>query len=358
MQNTAVASIDLAALRHNLQVVRRLCPRSRIMAVIKANAYGHGLLHAARALAAADGFAVARLQEAHLLRESGISQRILLLATLLDEADMEQCSKLNIDVVVHEPATVTVIAKQANRAPLKVWLKHDSGMHRAGIDTDAFIEADRLLSKHPGVLELVHMTHFSSAADQASRATMHQLDQFSHCHSVNENAPVSLANSAALICRADTRADWVRPGIMLYGDNPLEGPDALGLRAAMRLTSYVIAIRHVATGESVGYDCTWTATRNSRIGTIGIGYGDGYPRHARSGTPVWINGRVAPLIGRVSMDSITIDLTDCGPVQVGDEVVLWGPELPVATIARHAGTISYHLLASLQARVTRNYIEA
>lgn len=354
MENTVRAVVDLGALRHNLSVVRELCPRSRIMAVIKANAYGHGLLPVARALSAADGLAVARLQEALALRAAGISQRILLLGTMLDEQDLAICSAQKIDVTAHGAASVAAIIKQAHRTPLRVWLKLDSGMHRIGLDPDAFIAADRTLASHPGVLELIHMTHFSGVGDTTAKTIDKQLACFRTCHQENPKAGVSLANSAALISRSETHGDWVRPGIMLYGDNPLSG-HAIALRAAMTLYACVIAIRDIGRGESVGYNGRWTSLRPSCIATVGIGYGDGYPRHAGDGTPALINGHVVPLVGQISMDSLTLDVTGCASVEVGNETVLWGPELPAATIAARANTISYDLFTSLSSRVQFEY---
>jgi alanine racemase len=356
MQNTASARIDLTALRDNLEVVRKLCPHSRIMAMVKANAYGHGLLPVARALDAADGLAVARLQEALLLRRAGIAQRILLLGTLLDEADLAICSEQQIDATAHDKSSVTSIIAQARRTPLRVWLKLDSGMHRLGLDARAFVEADRLLVNHPGILELVHMSHFSSAGCLTATTMEKQISCFSACHHACSNAKVSLANSAALIARPETHGDWVRPGIMLYGENPLS-THQLPLRAAMKLRASVVATRDIGIGESVGYNARWTSARPSRIATVGIGYGDGYPRHARNGTPVWINGDLASLVGQVSMDSLTLDITDCGHVSVGDEAILWGPELRASTVAEHANTISYELFTSLNSRVSREYRE-
>jgi alanine racemase len=353
MENTASARIDLGAIRANLAVVRRLCPRSRIMAMVKADAYGHGLLPVARTLSAADGLAVARLQEALLLRSAGITQRVLLLGTLLDEQDLATCAKQNIDVTAHDKSSVASILAQAHRTPLRVWLKLDSGMHRIGLNCDAFVEADRMLSAHAGILELIHMTHFSSADSAATHVMERQLSRFWACHNACSSAKTSLANSAALIANPATHADWVRPGIMLYGENPVGARHPVPLRAAMTARARVIAIRDLEVGEPVGYHGRWTAARPSRIGTVGIGYGDGYPRHARNGTPVWINGNLVPLVGRVSMDSLSVDLTDCGKISVGDEAILWGPQLPAAAVADCANTISYALFTSLNQRVTR-----
>ncbi len=356
MLNTASVHIDLNAIRENLAVVRSLCPHSRILAMVKADAYGHGIVPVAKALAAADGLAVAHLGEARLLRGAGITQRLLLLATLLDQAELTWCSNQSVDVTAHDQSSVAAIAAVARHAPLRVWLKLDSGMHRIGLDPDAFVEADRLLSRHAGVSELVHMTHFANAGDPDSVAMESQLSCFRQCHQVNLAAQVSLANSAALVSRPETRADWVRPGIMLYGDNPVAARQTLPLRAAMTLRAHIVAIRSIAAHESVGYDARWTSARPSRVATVGIGYGDGYPRHAANGTPVWIDGQLAPVVGTISMDSIGVDVTDCERAAVGGVVTLWGAELPAATVARHAGTISYQLFTALSQRVNREFL--
>lgn len=351
--NTASAQIDLSSLRHNFDVARRLCPHSRIMAMVKADAYGHGLCKVASALKEADGIAVARLQEAILLRQAGIAQRILLLSTLLSVEDLQRCSELKIDVTAHDQTSVSAIAEQSNNAPLRVWLKLDSGMHRAGLSPEAFTQADRMLAAHTGILELIHMSHFSNVLD--ARTTERQLACISGCRAASSRAPLSLANSGALITRPETRADWVRPGIMLYGDNPAGTTHSVPLRAVMRLSARVVSTREIGAHESVGYNGRWTSARPSKIGIIGIGYGDGYPRHAPTGTPVWVNGHRVPLVGQVSMDSLTVDLTELSEVSVGDEVILWGSELPAALIANQAGTISYELLTSVSSRVTREY---
>jgi alanine racemase len=325
--------------------------------MVKADAYGHGLLPVARALEGADGLAVARLQEALALRSAGIKNRIVLMSTLLDAAALAVCSEREIDVTAHDEVAVSSILSEAMGKPLRVWLELDSGMHRTGLDPDAFVAADRRLAGNPRVLELIHMTHFSSAGPKS--ITMdEQLARFWACHAASSDAVVSLANSAALLTRADTHADWVRPGLMLYGINPLPSEGSWPLRAAMTLRARVIAVREIGTGESVGYSEGWRSARPSYIATVGIGYGDGYPRHTPSGTPVWIHGQLAPLVGHVSMDSLTVDATDCEHVVVGDEVTLWGPGLPAATIAECAKTIAYELLASIQPRVSREYTES
>ncbi len=355
MLNTTRAIIDLSALRHNLSVVRSLCPDSRIMAMVKADAYGHGLIAAAQALHHADGFAVARLDEALQLRRAGVQQRILLLGTLLDTLDLQLCSSQHIDVTAHDLTTVRNIAALANYHPLRVWLKLDTGMHRLGLSNADFTAAEHMLRDHPGIIELSHLSHLSSSEDLASDTTDSQLRAFDAARA-NSARPASIANSAAIIARPVTRREWVRPGIMLYGINPFGDAHPLPLQPVMSLRANVLSVRRIASGESVGYNRTWTARRDSVIAAIGIGYGDGYPRHAPNGTPVWINNQRAPLAGRVSMDTITVDVTDIDNVQVGIEAILWGNELSVELVAKHAGTISYELLTAIGHRVTREYI--
>jgi alanine racemase len=357
MHNTAHARIDLAALRHNLALVRSLCPTSKVMAMVKADAYGHGLVPVAHALGDADGLAVARLDEALQLRGAGIALRILLLGSLLDNDDLALCSLHNIDVTAHDMATVRRIAANTQRGPLRVWLKLDSGMHRLGLTPEEFGAADRLLREAKGIAELLHFTHLSSAENLSAAITDTQLETFAAAHDRAMSAS-SIANSAALITRDAARCEWVRPGIMLYGENPVAATHVLPLRPVMTLSAHVIALRRIAPGAAVGYNGTWISARDSVIATLGIGYGDGYPRHAKSGTPVWINGQCAPLVGRVSMDSISIDVTDCDAVAVGDEAQLWGPRLSASTVATFAETISYELFTSIGSRVPRIYVDA
>src|ERR1700693_2250822 len=248
MRNTATVLIDLTALTHNLQVVRGICPESRIMAMLKADAYGHGALSAARALSDADGFAVARLQEALELRQAGVSHRLLLLGTLLDQDDLALCSEQRIDVTAHDAGSLAAIAQSARRGPLRVWLKLDSGMHRLGLDQAAFAQAGERLAALPRVTELVHMTHFSSTHDMDSPAMVRQLARFAESHATDPARSVSVANSAALIAKPALRSGWVRPGIMLYGDNPLRSTHDLPLRADMRVRARVLAARQIVDG--------------------------------------------------------------------------------------------------------------
>jgi alanine racemase len=348
------AIIDLNAIRHNLGLARQCAPHSKIMAVIKADAYGHGMLKIAAALGEADGLAVARLDEAMALRDAGISQRILLLGTHLSNDDFELCSRLQLDVEIHSLAMAEQLTVLSLAKPLAIWLKVNTGMNRMGLAPADFHQAQQLLQQSNNVREQLLMTHFSSSDEILKQSCVQQTRLFLATIG-NNKAPTSLANSAAIIQHPETHGDWIRPGIMLYGANPLQQPCTLPLQAAMTLTAQVLAIREVAAGETVGYNGIWRAAQTSRIATIGIGYGDGYPRHARNGTPVIIRGQRASLAGRVSMDMITVDISGCEGIEVGDEAILWGKDLPIEEIAECAQTISYALFTSLSSRVSKHY---
>lgn len=359
MPHTVTATIDLAALRHNLQQAKRLAPNSRIMAVIKADAYGHGIVAAAKALASADGLAVARLEEALTLRKQGINQRLLLLGSFLDSNSLALCADNNIDVAVHNSAGVDTLLASRSHKQLAVWLKHDSGMHRLGMNALELRSAHQRLSSCSHIGDMGLMTHFSAADDLDPHTTQQQTQSFLQA-TEGLTGFSCLANSAAIIQHPQTHLDWVRPGIMLYGANPLPPTitklNNLELQPVMTLRAKIIAIRPIATGESAGYNERWTATRPTQLATIAIGYADGYPRHARNGTPVLINGQRAVLAGRVSMDLITVDISDCHEVNIGDEAILWGQGLPAEEIASYADTISYQLFTSVSKRVPRIYI--
>jgi alanine racemase len=349
------ATINLNAIRHNLQLARQCAPHSKIMTVIKADAYGHGMLEIAAALGEVDGLAVARLEEALKLRDAGISQRILLLGNHLSDEDFELCSRQQLDVEVHNLDMAEQLAGLSLATPLAIWLKVDTGMNRMGLAPTDFQQAQQLLQQSNNVKQQLLMTHFSSS-DEALKQSCEQQTQLFLETIGNSKAPTSLANSAAIIQHPETHGDWIRPGIMLYGANPLQQPCSLPLQAAMTLTAQVLAIREVTVGDTVGYNGIWKASGTCRIATIGIGYGDGYPRHARNGTPVVIRGQRAKLAGRVSMDMMTVDLSDCEGIEVGDEAILWGKGLPIEEIAECAQTISYALFTSVSARVSKLYI--
>jgi alanine racemase len=347
-------TIDTGALRHNLEVVRRLAPNSRVMAVIKANAYGHGLLAAARALDSADAFAVARLGEALALREAGIKTRIVLLEGVMDREQLEAAAAADLELVVHSPEQLELLGAAPAGARFKVWLKLDSGMNRLGFKGDAFQEAHAALSSMPSVQAPIHLcTHLASADLPELPTTAEQLMVFT-ASTRSLSGVRSVASSAAILGFPDSRADWVRPGLMLYGISPFRGATGIdhGLRPVMTLCSRVIAVKQLAEGEQVGYGGDWTATRPTRLAIASVGYGDGYPRSAASGTPVLVNGERAGLAGRVSMDMLAIDVTEMQrPAKVGDAVVLWGDGLAVEEIALWAETVSYTLVCGISQRV-------
>lgn len=348
------ATIDLGALRSNLEVLRRLAPKSRVMAVVKANAYGHGLVAVARALAAADALAVARLGEALTLREAGSKSPVVLLEGVLDSEQLAAAAAADLELVVHSAEQVELLRDAPAGARFKIWLKLDSGMNRLGFKGDAFQAAHAALCALPCVQRPFNLcTHLASADSPELPTTAEQLMVFAAATRSLPGAR-SLENSAALLSFPDSQADWVRPGLALYGISPFKGMTGSdhGLRPAMTLASRVIAVKDLAEGERVGYAGDWTARRATRLAIASVGYGDGYPRSAASGTPILVNGERAGLAGRVSMDMLAIDVTEIQrPVKVGDPVVLWGDGLAAEEIALWAETIPYTLVCGISQRV-------
>ncbi len=355
MNHTAWADINLTALTHNLATVRSLAPHSRVVAMIKADAYGHGLTAIAKALAGkADKLGVARFQEAVALRDCGINSPLLLMGTLLNHETLQWCANNNVAITLHEGNQLPLLLTSQLDHPLEVWLKADTGMNRLGLSADEFTQALSSLQKDSR-FRLKALTHFSSADESSSPITQQQIKRFATLTSLAPDMERSLANSAGIIAWPESHADWVRPGIMLYGDNPTTAIET-DLKAVMSLRARVIAIKDIRAGDSVGYGATWTATSPCRIAAIGIGYGDGYPRQVGNGCPVSIQGQLFPLVGRVSMDICSVDISQAAsPINVGDVATMWGDELPAATIAARAGTISYHLFTGVTQRVPRIY---
>ncbi len=360
MTPAAVAVIRAAALRNNLQRVREEAPGCRILAVVKANAYGHDLVSVARILGGADGFAVARLEEAIQLREAGISQRIVILGGFVGDGELREAAHRRLDVVLHDPGQMQVL--QRLRPVIDVWVKLDTGMGRLGLAPASLPETLHALRSSLAGGDIRLMTHFAAADDPQSTQTAAQLAAF---QAARQAWPLqaSMANSAMILRRhlpeagaavPDAAGDWVRPGLMLYGASPFAGRTAasLGLQPAMSFETRLIAVRRLPRGHRVGYGGDWQASRDSIIGVAAAGYADGYPWHSAQGTPVQVNGCIAPVVGRVSMDMISVDLTDGPPAQPGDRVVLWGDGLPVEEIARCAGRIPYELLTGMGSRVT------
>ncbi|MDP1592680.1 MAG: alanine racemase [Gallionella sp.] len=343
------AHIDLNALESNLHIARR-ATSARIMAVIKANAYGHGLLRAAEALAEADGFALLDIQDAVRLREAGYRQTLLLLEGFFDAQDLALVAEYDLSCVVHSVWQIALLDAYPRRAALDVWLKVNSGMNRLGFAPGRVAEAMEALRRHAAVREITLMSHFSDA-DEA-RGVSGQLELFNEVVSAYRGAR-SLANSAALLRYPATHGDWVRPGIMLYGASPFAEVSAqsMGLKPVMTLSSRIIATQDLSAGDRVGYGGLFCADRAMRIGIVACGYADGYPRHAPNGTPMRVDGQQTQLLGRVSMDMLYVDLSALPQAGVGSEVVLWGAGLPIELVAAAAGTISYELMCALTARV-------
>jgi alanine racemase len=347
------ALIDHAALRHNLRRVREAAPQSRVWAVLKADAYGHGVIRVARSLMHADGFAVARIDEAISLRKSGFDQPILILGGCYTTEKLRLAAHQGFDVVLHQHQQQALLDRLPPEAPpLKVWLKVDTGMHRLGFSPGLINGLAQSLQHHPRVGELNLMTHLANADDPDDGATEAQLQQFDQL-SMHPYGNCSIANSAGILGFASTHREWVRPGIMLYGASPFLGGRGVndGLQPVMTLRSRVVAVKYCKAGDPVGYGGRYRCPQDMPVAVVAAGYGDGYPRHAGEGTPVLVGGQRLPLIGRVSMDLITLDARNHPQVGVGEETILWGQGLPVEEVAEHAGTIAYELFCSVSSRV-------
>lgn len=358
MSHAVEAEIDLGALQHNLSEARRLAPGAKITAVIKADGYGHGMVQVAHALPRVDAFGVARLEEAVALRAAGIAQRIVLLGGGYELADLAQMARSRLELVVHHEFQLGALEASELPAPLAVWLKIDTGMHRLGILPAQARAAWRRLRRCVNVGAIRLMTHLANADDRDDPLTGEQVQRFSRCL---QDIPGerSIANSAGLMAWTEkVQADWARPGIMLYGASPFPSASGLelGLRPVMTLRSRLVAVSQRSRGDALGYGGTWRCPQDMPVGIAAIGYGDGYPRHAPSGTPVLVNGRRAQVVGRVSMDMIAVDLRGVEGAKVGDPVLLWGPGLSADEIARHAATIPYALFCGVTARVPRRYL--
>ncbi|MGH8767172.1 MAG: alanine racemase [Burkholderiales bacterium] len=344
------ASFDLAALRNNFAIARRLAGTAKLMAVVKANAYGHGMLRVARALADADGFALLELDDAMRLRDAGYRQRILLLEGFFRSDELPVILHHGLSVVIHNDEQIALLGNLHGDGKLEVFVKLNTGMNRLGFPAARAGRVLEQLKALPCVGEVILTTHFSDA--EGVSGIEWQMREFER-HVARPGYARSLANSAALLRFPEARGDWVRPGIMLYGASPLEDRSAaqIGLRPAMSLTSELIGIQQLKRGDTVGYGSLFTADREVRIGVVACGYADGYPRHAYNGTPVLVDGVRVPMVGRVSMDMLCVDLSAVPGAGIGSPVMLWGAGLPVEEVAAAAGTVSYELLCALAPRV-------
>lgn len=350
----ARAVIDLTALQHNYRLARLHSP-GRALAVVKANAYGHGAVACAHALAAdADGFAVACIEEALELRAAGIRLPIVLLEGFFHPDELQLCVEHDLWPVIHAVWQLEQLEQAQLKRPLQCWLKLDSGMHRVGFFPHEYAAVWQRLRASTNVAEIVMMTHLARADEEGREHTRQQLQAFD---TATRGLPGlrSLSNSAATLGWPEMASDWTRPGLMLYGSSPFVEVKETALQSVMSLESQVIAVRELPAGEAVGYGARYTTSGPTRIGVVALGYADGYPRHAGNGTPLLVAGQRVALAGRVSMDMLTVDLTAVPQADVGSPVVAWGRELPVAEVAAHADTVAYTLLTAVQ-RVRRDYL--
>jgi alanine racemase len=376
MSRPAVAHIRLDAFRHNYRVAKRLSG-SKALAVVKANAYGHGAVTCAQAIAnEADGFAVACIEEALTLRNAGISNPILLLEGFFSADELPEIVAHDLWIVVHHEWQVEVLKQSQLAKPVQVWLKMDTGMHRVGLSPEEYHLAWETLHHHPNVAGMVAMTHFANADNLDKPHTTEQINLFKQTLNPSISGAfnlsgVSVANSAAIIAWPQSHAlhplHWARPGIMLYGADPLfesvfpsEDP-ALRLQAVMQLRSKIIATRFVKKGTAIGYGSLFTAKRDTLVGVVACGYADGYPRSASSDgkmplTPVAVDGKMTSLIGRVSMDMLFVDMTDIPNANIGSDVELWGNQVSANLVAQAANTIAYELFCNVK-RVAVEYCD-
>lgn len=348
----ARALIDLAALRHNYRLARER-HGGRALAVVKANAYGHGAVQCACALEGeADGFAVAFLEEALTLRAAGIRKPMLLLEGVFEASELADAVREDLWIVVHHEAQLRMLETTTLAAPLHVWLKINTGMNRAGFLPEAASAAWQRLQASGNVADITLMTHFARADEPQVITTTEQIARFDAATAALPGAH-SLANSGAILGWPQARRDWARPGILLYGADPLP-QEGNGLQPVMTLESAVMAVREIAAGEALGYGGRFVADTPTRVGLVAMGYADGYPRVVPDGTPVSVDGHPSRIIGRVSMDMLTVDLSRLPTAAIGSRVELWGREVPVNRIAAAAGTIAYELLCNVK-RVRFSY---
>jgi alanine racemase len=365
MSRPAKIIIDLAAIKANCCLAQAIAPHAKTAAVIKADAYGHGAVEVAKALEPqVEMFSVSCLEEALVIRQSGIRKPILLLEGCFDASEIKLAVDNQCELIIHNKLQVEQLLSSAITVPVNIWLKIDTGMHRLGFLPHEVAAIYLQLAGSKKVKSIRLTSHFAYADDIDGAHTLQQIKQFNACTApIIENSicaiELSLANSAAILAWPETRVHWSRPGIMLYGLSPFAQPNeqADKLIPAMHFESQVMALRHIAVGETVGYGCTWQAQRPTTIATVAVGYGDGYPRSAKSGTPVLINGHKAPLAGRVSMDLICVDVTDLPQVNIGDTAILWGKDLSANEVAHWADTIGYELVTRMPKRVERVYID-
>lgn len=357
------AAIDLSACRHNLSVAKKTAPDSKCIAIIKANAYGHGMVQIAQALKEADAFGVARIDEAIQLREAGITTPILLLEGFTSVDELTLVRSHQFECVIHHESQLALL-EESNSEKISVWLKIDTGMHRLGFNPDDVNNVIQRLEQCTSVNPSIKfMTHLANADDKHDDKTLNQVEIFyqnieERLNKNKENSQTSIANSAGILGWPQSHSSWHRPGILLYGASPFINGNAndLNLKPVMTLSSKLISVKQVKKGEAIGYGGSYCCDKDMTVGVVAIGYGDGYPRHAKTGTPVLVNGQRSRLLGRVSMDMISVDLCEQADAKVNDPVVLWGNGLPIEEVAESADTIAYELLCGVTTRVKFSYL--
>ena len=370
----AIATINSAALRHNIQLIKSFAPNQKLLAMIKANAYGQGLLPAAHILAdQVDGFGVARLREALEIQETGYTGKILLVEGFFDREELLKTLSRRFDSVIHcyeQLELLEQVAKEWEKEqqkgfwkrktkiyfPINVWLKIDTGMHRLGVHPEQVDEFYQRLKKCPLVESISFVSHFSRADELDCGYTEKQISTFEQATQSYPEHARSISASSGILYWKQAHYEWVRPGIIMHGISPHYEPIThLGFQPVMTLSSSLIAVRTHKAGEPVGYGGTWVSKKETKLGVIAMGYGDGYPRNSPEGTPVLINGRKVPIVGRVSMDMLTVDLGANSQDKVGDEAIFWGKDLLIEEVAKHIGVISYELITKLTPRVIFEY---
>lgn len=370
----AIATINSAALRHNIRLIKSFAPNQKLLAMIKANAYGQGLLPAAHILAdQVDGFGVARLREALEIQETGYTGKILLVEGFFDREELLKTLSRRFDSVIHcyeQLELLEQVAKEWEEEqqkgfwkrktkiyfPINIWLKIDTGMHRLGVHPEQVDEFYQRLKKCPLVESISFVSHFSRADELDCGYTEKQISTFEQATQAYPKHARSISASSGILYWKQAHYEWVRPGIIMHGISPHYDPIThLGFQPVMTLSSSLIAVRTHKAGEPVGYGGTWVSQKETKLGVIAMGYGDGYPRNAPEGTPVLINGRKVPIVGRVSMDMLTVDLGANSQDKVGDEAIFWGKDLLIEEVAKHIGVISYELITKLTPRVIFEY---
>lgn len=351
MSRPIVATINQQALRHNLTVVRQAAPASRVWSVVKANAYGHGIERVREALSATDGFALLNMEEAILLREQGWKKPILLLEGFFQPEDLQLIDRYRLTTSVHSNWQIKALVSASLSAPVDIYLKMNSGMNRLGFRPEQVSGAWQKLRALSNVGEMTLMAHFADAENpQGLIAPLQRVEQAAE----GLNCPRSLSNSACTLWHPEAHFDWVRPGIILYGASPSgdwQDIAGSGLKPVMTLSSEIIAVQQLQAGDGVGYGYRYHASTAQRIGVVACGYADGYPRHAPTGTPVCVDGVMTQVVGAVSMDMITVDLTPCPQAGIGSSVELWGEQVKIDQVAKAAGTVGYELMCALAPRV-------